>query len=163
VAALLLLCSGFSAGQSLRIGTYDSRAIAVAYVRSTYAQDEYRALAAEREQARAAGDESRMKAIEARGRARQERLHLQGFSTASVMEFMQKISAELPGLARQAGVLMIVSKWEVAYRDPAVEYVDLTIPIVKSFGVSAEVLKMVEEVMKHDPVPAARLELEVEH
>ncbi len=81
---------------TMRVGTYDSRAIAVAYARSDMSRQWYRQIVAERAQAKAAGDEKRVKELETQGAARQERLHQQGFSTGSVIELMQKIRQEDP-------------------------------------------------------------------
>ncbi len=141
----------------MRVGTYDSRAIAVAYVRSDFGRQAIDNLMAERDKAKAAGDEKRVKEVEARGRARQERLHQQGFGTASVMEMLDRIKAEIPGVAREAGVALIVSKWEVVYRDPSVEYVDVTVALVKKFGADPKMLKMIEDLMQHEPMPIEAL------
>jgi len=157
---VVLLTAGFSLAQPMRVGTYDSRAIAVAYAHSNFMHEHLRALAAERDEAKKEGDEKRVHEIEARGGAEQQRLHLQGFSTGSVIDLMKKIDAELPGVAKAAGVSLIVSKWEVMYRDPAVEYVDVTIPLVKKFGADGQVLKIVEELMKQDPIPADKVPTE---
>lgn len=132
-ATCLLLSCSICAAQAMRVGTYDSRAIAVAYVHSDFMRQEHQ------------------------GPALQERLHEQGFGTASVIEFMAKIKQEIPGVAKDAGVVLIVSKWEVVYRDPAVEYVDVTIPLVKKFGSDARVMKMIEELMKHEPISSEKL------
>ena len=121
----LTVC-GQSAGPVVRIGTYDSRAIAVAYARSSMPGKLQAQLIAEREKAKAAGDEKRVRELEAQGKAQQARLHEQGFSTASVANLMERIRPEIPAVARAAGVTLVVSKWEVMYRDPAVQYVDVT-------------------------------------
>ena len=60
-------------------------------------------------------------------------------------------------MAKAAGVMIVVSKWEVIYRDPAVEYVDVTLPLVRKFTADPQVLRMAEELMKHDPVPLDQL------
>ncbi len=158
----LLLLSAFSLyGQSsspaMRVGIYDSRAIAIAYSRSDAFREALNDLVAQRDQAKAAGDERRVKELEARGRAQQERFHQQGFGMASVVDLMAGIRAEIPAVAREAGVGLIVSKWEVVYRDPSVEYVDVTLPLVKKFGADSNLLKNLQELMKHEPVPAEQL------
>jgi hypothetical protein len=145
-----------SSGPALRVGTYDSRAIAVAYARSDAFRQWYGKLAAERDKAKAAGDERRVKELEAEGNAQQERFHQQGFGIASVVGLMESIRQEIPGVAKEAGVLLIVSKWEVMYRDPSVEYVDVTMPLVRKFGADSKVLKMVEQLMKQEPVRTDR-------
>jgi hypothetical protein len=161
-AVCFLLTSALSMAQSIRVGAYDSRAIAVAYAHSDLIRDAYRTLMEERDKAKNAGDEKRVKEIEAKGKAQQERLHLQGFSTGSVVDLMQKISQEIPGIAKDAGVVLIVSKWEVMYRTPSVECVDVTMPLVRKFGAEAQVLKMVEDLMKQEPVSADKLAMDFE-
>lgn len=143
-----------SSAPTIRVGIYDSRAIAVAYARSEMFRQWYAKLSAERDQAKAAGDENRVKQIEAQGAAQQERFHQQAFSTASVADLVDKISREIPAIAREAGVVLIVSKWEVMYHDPSVEYVDVTLALVKKFAADPKILQMVEDLMKQPPVPA---------
>jgi hypothetical protein len=143
--------------QAFRIGTYDSRAIAVAYAHSDMLREWHTKLRAQREEAMKAGDEQRAREIEARGKAAQERLHQQGFSTGSVMSLFERIRQEIPAVARDARVVLIVSKWEVVHRDPSIEYVDVTMPLVMKFRPSAQVLKTVEGVLKNDPIPLDKL------
>jgi hypothetical protein len=71
---------------SERIGTFDSRAVAIAFYRSAEFQEDTRGLMMELEEAKAAGDEERVKELEALFPALQHRMHQQGFSTASVRE-----------------------------------------------------------------------------
>jgi hypothetical protein len=158
----VLTLHGQSANPAIRIGTYDSRAIAVAYARSGMPDKLTAQLIAERDKARAAGDEKRVRELEAQGKAQQTRLHEQGFSTGSVANLMEKIRPEIPAVARAAGVVLVVSKWEVMYRDPAVQYVDVTIPLVRAFSTDPQVLSLVEELMKHDPIPLDQLPPDME-
>ncbi len=156
-AAGVLTVQGQPAGPFIRIGTYDSRAIAVAYARSDMNRNWLAQLIADRDKAKAAGDEKRVRELETQGKAQQARLHEQGFSTGSVSNLMDKIRQEIPAVAKSAGVMLVVSKWEVMYRDPAVEYVDVTIPLVRRFSADPEVLRIAEELMKHDPIPLDQL------
>jgi hypothetical protein len=161
VAIRLLILAGVAVivaqAQAIRIGIYDSRAIAVAYARSDMNSKYLSQLTAERDKAKAAGDEKRVQELEAQGRALQARFHEQGFSTASVANLLEKIRPEIPAVASAAGVALIVSKWEVMYKDPAVEYVDVTIPLVRKFSSDPQVLKIVEDLMTHDPIPLDQL------
>ncbi|HEY3130366.1 MAG TPA: hypothetical protein VGL91_12980 [Acidobacteriota bacterium] len=153
--------NGQSVRGPLRIGTYDSRAIAVAYARSGEYQNYVRGLKAELEKAKAAKDERRVKELETWGPVTQARLHEQGFSTGSVKNIMDRIKDSVPGIAREASVSMILSKWEVVYGDPSVEYVDVTLPLVKLFNPDERTLRIVEEVSKHEPIPLEKLEPEL--
>ena len=127
----------------MRIGVYDSRAIAIAYGNSTVFQDSLKPLRAEYEKARQDKNDKRMKEIEARMKLQQRRMHEQGFSTGSVAGIMTKIKDSLPGVAKQAGVQAIVSQWELSQRSPDVEVVDVTDELVALFHPSEKVLKWV--------------------
>ena len=146
-----------SSSSSARIGTFDSRAVATAFYRSAEFQESARALWTELEEAKESGDEWRVRELEAYGPAMQHRMHQQGFSTASVGEIMEKISDALPELAQEAGVSVIVSKWEVTYKSPAADLVDLTPQLVALFDPSEETLKIVENMNTIDPVPIDQL------
>jgi len=152
---------GQAAGPAIRIGigTYDSRAIAVAYARSdfNFNSKPLAPLIAQRDKGKAAGDEKRVRELGAQGKAHQARLHEQGFSTGSVANLMENIRQEIPAVAKAAGVVLVVSKWEAMYQDPAVEHVDVTLPLVRKFSADPQVLKMAGELMKHDPIPLGQL------
>src|SRR6185436_2337960 len=87
-----------------RIGVYDSRSIAVAFAGSSAHQRELQLLSAERDQAKAAGDSAKVAKLEAEGKARQQKIHQQGFSTAPVDELLLCISNSLPAIQKAAGV-----------------------------------------------------------
>jgi len=144
------------------VGTFDSRAITLAYVRSE-AFDEY--LGAQRkdieraiERARDAGDGGVVAALEAVGPAMQERIHRRGFGTAPVDEFLARIADELPRIAEEAGVDVIVSKWSLTYRDPSAELVDVTDLLVAEFGPDEKTLQAIREICATEPVPLDQLE-----
>ena len=55
----------------------------------------------------------------------QVRLHQQVFSTGPVSGILAKVRDRLPALAAQAGVALIVSKWEMQFQNPKIETVDV--------------------------------------
>ncbi|TFG65900.1 MAG: tetratricopeptide repeat protein [Gemmatimonadales bacterium] len=146
-----------SSSSADRIGTFDSRAVAIAYYRSTEFQDSVGDLRTELEEAKASGDEFRVGELEAYGPAMQHRMHQQAFSIGSVMEIMDQISDALPELAREAGVSVIVSQWEVTYANSAADFVDLTPQLVALFNPSEETLNSVESLKTVAPVPMDQL------
>lgn len=152
------VASGQSSSAKLRVGTYDSRAIAVAYARSPMMREEIARLTQEHDKAKAANDEKRIKELEADGSARQAQFHQQAFSTGSVVAILDKIKPELQAVALQAGVSVIVSKWEIVYDNRSVEYVDVTSLLVEKFSPTPEVLKIIEKLRRHDPIPQAKLQ-----
>jgi hypothetical protein len=141
----------------VRIGTFDSRAISIAFYNSAQFREQARHFDTMLGEARSAGDEERVKQMEAYKPAKQQFMHLQGFGTGSVSEIMEKIKDELPQIAENARVSMIVSKWEVAHQNPAVELVDLTPQLVVLFEPSDQVLQWIASLKGQDPVPLDEL------
>jgi hypothetical protein len=103
-------------GGKQRVGVYDSRAIAVAFMGSEVYQatvgKQLTAMRAEHDAAKAAGNQKRVAELEAEGQARQVLLHKQGFSTAPVDDILTLIQDKMPEIAKAAGVGPIVSKWD---------------------------------------------------
>ena len=144
----------------LRIGVFDSRAVALAYGNSDEFQRIVQGMRAEYDKAKAANDDSRAKDLETEGQWSQVRLHQQAFSTGPVSGILAKFKDKLPAIAAQAGVSLIVSKWEVQFSNPAVETVDVTVPIVKLFDPSDKVLAWVAEMKTQAPIPFEKLPLD---
>src|ERR1035437_4559083 len=118
---------------TLRIGVYDSRAIAVAYGNSAEFRKSLDAVKADYQKAKEAKDDKRAKEIET------------------------KIKDSLPGSAKKVGVDVIVSKWEVNYQAPGIKVVDVTDDLVALFHVSAKGLEWVKGIKAHEPVPIEQI------
>ena len=146
------LASAQTATNKLRIGVYDSRAVAAAYANSTEFQEMLKTAHADYEKAKAAKDEKRMKEIDSRMQLQQRWLHEQVFSTGSVAGIVAKVKAALPGVAKKAGVQAIVSKWELIYQEPGVEVVDVTEDLAVLFPTTDNSQKW-RGILKHAPVP----------
>jgi hypothetical protein len=163
VASFLIVPAARSAPAptaGLRIGTYDSRAVAFAYWRSEEGMKQLNGLKAEMAEAKAAGDEKRVAELEKEGPGLQVRLHQQVFSTGCISDVLRKIEAELPAIAEQAGVSLLVSKWEIAFKGADVECVDVTRTLVDLFSPNEEVLEMLPEIAKVQPVPIDELPMD---
>lgn len=145
-------------GAKVRVGTFDSRAVAIAYGRSNAHRRHIEELTAEYEKAKATGDEKRVKELEAEGPAQQELLHKQGFSTWPVDNILEKIKGEMPEIAKHAGVDVIVCKWDIVYQRPGIEFIDITDVLVRQFDPDEETLKILRELQKQDPVPIEEFE-----
>lgn len=137
----------------LRVGVYDSRAIAIAYGNSTEFQQSLKSVQAEYNKAKEEKNDKRMKEIETRMKLAQRRLHEQGFSTGSVAGIMAKIKDSLPVVATQAGVQAIISKWELNHQSTDLEVVDVTDNLVALFHPSEKVMGWVKELKNHPPLP----------
>jgi hypothetical protein len=162
LAALILGVSGMASAAEdappnggkgkIRIGVFDSRAVAVAYAASKFNREQYQKLKKTLDEAEASGDKEKAERIKAEGKAGQERLHRQGFGTASVKKYIDLVKDKIPAVAKNAQVDFIVSKWEVAYQAPAVEVVDITDELVQAFEPNDRTLKTVQELKKHPPL-----------
>jgi len=149
--------------KKLRVGTFDSRAVTAAYVGSEKFNRRIQQLMEEHKKAKAAGDAEKLKQLEADGKAQQDRIHQQGFSTAPVADILQQIKEELPAIAGEAGVEVIVSQWDVAYNVPSAKFVDVTDLIIKPFHPSQRTRRIVKELSKQPPIPLEKLKLMPEH
>jgi hypothetical protein len=145
----------------LRVGTFDSRAVALAFYRKFYRSPEFVAhmkkLKEEHDKAKAAGDQKGAKRLEAEGRGEQEQSHSQVFGSAPVDEIVAKIKDRLPEIAKQAGVDLVVSKWSITYRSSGAELVDVTEAMAKLFQPDEQTLKLIRELPKHPPLSAEEL------
>jgi hypothetical protein len=139
----------------VRIGTYDSRSLAIAYAGSAPFNQWLSALKSEHDQAKTAGDQKRMTELEAAGKAGQKLLHMQGFSTAPVTNILDQIKDQLPAIKEQAHVGALVSKWDKAalagYQNA--ETVDVTEALVDTLHPTDRQRKSAMEIQKHEPVP----------
>jgi hypothetical protein len=144
----------------IKIGVFDSRVVALAYFRSTEQMTRLKGMHKELQQAKTDNNEKRVQELEKEGPWTQIRMHQQVFSNAGVSNIMKKISNELPAIAKEAGVLLIVSKWDMPYIDPSVETVDVTLPIAKLFKSDEQTLKIIEQMKDQPPVPFDELPLD---
>jgi len=155
---------------NVRVGTFDSRALAHAYYRSDMFHSHINDLQAEYEKAKAAGDEKRVKELEAESSnptwpglgwppslAQQELLHKQGFSTWPVDNILEEMKGKIPEIAEQAKVDIIVSKWNIVYQRSGVELVNVTDLMVEPFDPDEETLKIVKDLQELEPVSLEEL------
>lgn len=144
-----------AAGQAkFRIGTYDSRAIAVAYAASRF--NPVRGKMKEMEAAKAAGDQVKVKQLEQWGQALQRQLHRQGFSRVPVDDLLAHVKDRIPEVAARAGVqaVMMQCDWAAA----GVEVVDVTEALVALYEPSARTLSIVQDMKGKPPLPLDELE-----
>ena len=162
VITALLLFAGIVLGQtskeSVVVGTFDSRVIAIAYYNTEAHMSYVEGLKTEHSEAEASGDTERVKELEAIGEASQELAHKQAFSTWPVNNILEIIEGKIPEIAKQANVDLIVSKWNIVYQQSGVEFIDVTDVMVKLFNPDEQMLEMLEQIKKQPPVPLEELE-----
>lgn len=139
--------------EGLRVGSYDSRAIAVAFAASDIFKRELADIQTEHKAAKAEGNEARVKEIEASMQSRQQVFHRQGFGTAPVDDILENISAdEMAAIAKAAGVDVIVSKWNITYAVPGAALVDVTDQLVAPFHPNERTLQTIKELRGKQPL-----------
>jgi hypothetical protein len=162
-AVLTLSATGLSKAQESgdplpRIGTFDSRAVALAYYRSPEGLERMKPeWDRELRDAEAAGDSARVAELKLFMPSFQHLLHQQVFSTGSICNVLREIEDDLPGIAAAAGVDLIVSQWELPYRSPDVELIDLTSDIVALFVVDEETAGFLAQMADVEPMPLEEL------
>ena len=132
----------------VRIGTYDGRALAVAFVQTNKGQ--VAELLKQAKKAQDAGDAKRLEELRVRGAALQIVRHLQAFGNAPVDDILQHVSDKLPEVAEKAGVCAIVQ--HVDLHDSTVEAVDVTDQLVALFDPDERTLTLIQGLRKHKPM-----------
>jgi hypothetical protein len=147
--------AGRKPAQKIRIGTYDSRAVAVAYAGSEHFSNWLKNLKADHARAKANGDTVLAARLEATGADRQKRMHRQAFSTASVDDIMEEIQEKLPAIRAEAGVDVLVSKWDKeTLRDyPNAQEVDVTMALIDALAPTDRQRKYAIDIQKKNPIP----------
>ena len=109
------------------VGTFDSRAVAMAYGHAVLA--------------------GRMPHTE----APKPVAFRQGFGKGDVSEQLDHIRDEIPKIAEEAGVDVIVSKWAIEYHGPNVRFVDVTEALIQPFKPTDETLEIIQDIRKVPP------------
>ena len=139
--------------QKVKIGVYDSRALAIAYANSEIFKAELVKKTAEYKKANEENKTEYAKELDAEGKVQQQLLHEQTFSNGSVSNIIEIIKDKVQKVAQDAGVSIIISKWEIVYQDKSLDYKDVTDKLVKIFNPTEQALKWIEEIKKQNPMP----------
>jgi len=157
ILIMFTIISESSAQNKLRVGVYDSRAIAVACMNSAMYKNPVYALAPKMEAAKKANDKNTISDLEREATFRQAFSHEQGFGTGSVIQFSELIKKELADIAKKEKLDLIVSKWELVFTGSNVMLVDITDKAVLAFKPTDRVKQIVEEIKKTPPIKEAYL------
>lgn len=152
-----------SAAPRIVLGTFDSRALVVAYAHSDRFAESTKELHAAHRQAKETGDAEAIAALEERGQSLQALMHRQTFCAAPIPKILELLEDELPAVAKQAGVDVIVSRWNVTYRNETARSIDVTDLLVEPFDPDERVLKIVEDLKDQAPLPLEALEGHEDH
>ncbi|MCK4941450.1 hypothetical protein KAS45_05100 [candidate division WOR-3 bacterium] len=152
LGSMVVLMVGCSSNPGMRIGIYDSRTVAVAHGNSDEGREYIMSLMTEMTKAKAANNDSLIRHIEKTAQTYQVLMHLRAFSVGSVADILEKHKAEVDLVAKEAGVQIIVSKFELIYTGTGVDTVDVTLPLVRIFKPSEQAMKGISEMPKHEPL-----------
>jgi hypothetical protein len=152
LVSILIGAETKKAAKPLRVGVYDSRAVAVAGFSSEWWNKQVQEKMKEMEKAKAAGDTQKVKELEEWGSKGQEKAHLMGFGTAPVQKLLEQVEDKLPEVAQKAGVDIIVSKWQIDYQVKDAEFVDVTDAIVALYNPNERTLNSVKGMKDVKPI-----------
>jgi hypothetical protein len=136
-----------SSGGKVRIGTYDNRAVAVAYAASRF--NPVREKMAEQEAAKKAGDQQKLKELEAWGEQHQRMLHFQGFCRVPVTDLLEPVKKQMTTIVADQRLAAIAMSCDVVA--PDVEVVDVTEQLVDLFEPTAKTREMAKKVRAVPP------------
>jgi hypothetical protein len=148
-----------AAPRKIRVGTYDTRGIAIAYAASKL--NPVRAKTAEYEKAKAEGDTARAHELEQWGEKLQRQLHRQGFGRVPVGDLLEPVKDQLAGVAAKAGVDLIASGCD--YATANVETVDVTLDLVALYAPSEQTLRYVKDLARQPVVDLDEIDVQRGH
>ena len=163
LVSILFLVTGITFSQQesgkLRIGTFDSRCVAVAYGRSADYMKEIDDIRNDVTKAKESGNEELAKELEQQGPTQQVLMHQQVFSNGSINNILEKMKDKLPTLAKDNNVKMILSKWEIPFTDDSFEYVDITDQLVMFFNPDDATKKIIDNIKAMEPMPIEKISI----
>jgi hypothetical protein len=134
----------------VRIGTYDSRAVALAWGRSKAAMKDISDRTAEHKKAKAEGNDKLVKQIEEEMKVRQDKMHWQVFGDWNIDDVLVKIRPNYPAIAQKAGVVAIVPRAE--FKDASVETVDVTELMAEQFAPDSKTKAIMKDMASKPPL-----------
>lgn len=129
----------------LRVGVYDSRAIVLAYTYSAHNDNIMVKKSTEKKEAEQAGDVEKARQIDAWMNWFAIHRHAQGFGTEPVHDLLACVQKKIPQIAQEAGVDILVSKWEFDYRTSDAAVVDVTDNLARAFDPEPGVFETIEK------------------
>ena len=137
-----------TAAKDVRVGTYNSRAIAVAFTASRF--NPVIEKKKELDAANKAGDKAKVAELMAWGEDYQRRLHFKGFARVPVDDLLEPVKAGMTEVARAQRLDLIAESCD--HVGDRVETVDVTDALVALFDPDEKTLATVAQVKKVAPV-----------
>ena len=163
IAGFLVLMSGILFPQQetnkLRIGTFDSRCVALAYGRSADFMQLRDSIETVYSKAQADSNKEIIEEIEQFKPTIQVLLHQQVFSNGSINNILEKIKDKFSPLAKDNNVKMILSKWEIPFADDSFEYIDIKDLLVAMFNPDDATKKIIDNIKAMEPIPIEKISI----
>jgi len=135
----------------IKIGTYNSRCVALAWGRSKEQLGELNKLYAECKKAKDANDKNYQK-LKDELMIKNQQMHLQVFSNARIDNIIEEIRPRLGEIAKNAGVVMIVEEPVYKNAEADIELVDVTMLMANEFKPDEKTLEMIKNLPKSKPL-----------
>lgn len=144
----------------LRIGTFDSRCVAVAYGRSAEFMKMSDSIGTVYSKAQADSNKELIAEIEQFKPTMQVLLHQQVFSNGSINNILAKIKDKFPAIAKENNFKMILSKWEIPFADETFEFLDITDQLVAIFSPDEQTKKVIDNIKAMEPIPIEKVPID---
>ena len=146
----------------MKIGVYDSRVVVFAWSRSNYFREHMDKIRQHGDSVMKTNDTLKIKEVSIQAMSYQHLLHQMVFSNGSAAGIMELVKDKLPDVAKQSGVKIVLSKYELSYQDPSVEIVDITPQVCQLFKPTENIDKMADGIKKSQPIPLDEMSIEAE-
>lgn len=151
--SLAAVLSGLTAAnaQQLKVGVFNTRAVALAFYNSDHWAGVMKSKHAERAAAKAAGDTARIAELEKWGQDQQDLAHKQVFGDAPIPNVLDYLAPSLPAVAQGTGVSLITTG--TPYAAPSIQKVDITLQLIEVLKPSARTRALVSSFLEKNPPP----------
>ena len=155
ISAVLIFQSLSAQTAKVRVGTFDSRLVALAYYNSKDYDQFIADFNRQYKVAESKKDSITIKKMLIKGPVLQRMMNDRIFGKGSVNLILDNYKDKIDAVGKANNVNMIVSKWEVMYKTPGIEYVDLTWKIMAIWNPSEQVIKWAKNGEKELPIKDA--------
>ena len=163
ITIILFLASDIALSQQqsskIRIGTFDSRCVALAYGRSPDFMKEMDSVKIALAKAKEEDNKERIEELEQLGPTKQVLMHQQVFSNGSGLNILEKVKDKVPAIAKENNLKMILSKWEIIFADESIDFIDITDQLVTIFNPDEQTKKIIENMKSMEPVPIEKISI----
>ncbi|MBE0644361.1 MAG: hypothetical protein IH600_09805 [Bacteroidetes bacterium] len=156
ILAILITSAGMQiATAQMRVGVFDSRALALARFRSADYDNPLKGMMQEMKAAKESGNDAEIARLNKLGGLHQAHMHDVVFGSGSINDCFAELKDRLSVIANEEHLDMIVSRWETAFVASDVVLVDITGKLVEYYHPDEVVQKMLEGLKTVEPVKDA--------